>query len=161
MSERSVSLDPLALRQAFGAVPSSVVALAAVVDEKPIGLAASTFVPVSLAPPLVAFCVQYTSTTWPALRECPSIGVSVLGSGHSVAARQLAGPGNRFADLATTTADTGAVLLDDSAVQLECAVHEEVPAGDHLIVVLKVLTISAAPDAEPLLFHRSSFRILS
>ncbi len=155
-----MALDPLALRQAFGAVPSSVVALAAVVDGRPIGLAASTFVPVSLDPPLVAFCVQHTSTTWPVLRECPHIGVSVLGSGHSAAARQLAGPGNRFANLATTTADNGAVLLDDSVAQLECALHKEVAAGDHLIVLLDVLAIDAAPDAEPLVFHRSSFRIL-
>ena len=160
MSGPTVTLDPLALRRAFGAVPSSVVALAAVVDGRPVGLAASTFVPVSLDPPLVAFCVQHTSTTWPVLRDCRHIGVSVLGSGHAAAARQLAGPGNRFAELATTPVAGGAVLLDDSVAQLECAVHQEVPAGDHLIVLLDVLAIDAAPDAEPLVFHRSAFRIL-
>ena len=160
MSTTSAAFDSLALRQAFGAVPSSVVALAAIVDGTPMGMAASTFVPVSLDPPLVAFCVQHTSTTWPVLRSCARVGVSVLGSGHSAAARQLAGPGDRFRDLATTVAGDGALLLDDSVAQLECALRQEIPAGDHLIVVLDVLGIDAVPTAEPLLFHRSAFRVL-
>ena len=58
-------LTPAQLREAFGHFPSGVIAIAAEVDGTLVGLAASTFVPVSLDPPLVSFCVQNTSTTWP------------------------------------------------------------------------------------------------
>src|SRR5690606_9188880 len=48
-------LSPAALREAFGHVPSGVVAIAAEVDGTRLGMAVSTFVPVSLDPPLISF----------------------------------------------------------------------------------------------------------
>ena len=51
-------LSPTTLREAFGHFPSGVIAIAAEVGGTRVGLAASTFVPVSLDPPLVSFCVQ-------------------------------------------------------------------------------------------------------
>ncbi|MGB7111837.1 MAG: flavin reductase, partial [Mycobacterium sp.] len=52
------NLTPSSLREAFGHFPSGVIAIAAEIDGVREGLAASTFVPVSLDPPLVSFCVQ-------------------------------------------------------------------------------------------------------
>ena len=66
----SNKLTPTSLREAFSHFPSGVVAIAAEVAGTRHGLAASTFVPVSLDPPLVSFCVQNTSTTWPKLKDC-------------------------------------------------------------------------------------------
>ena len=56
----SNKLTPTSLREAFSHFPSGVVAIAAEVAGTRHGLAASTFVPVSLDPPLVSFCVQNT-----------------------------------------------------------------------------------------------------
>jgi flavin reductase (DIM6/NTAB) family NADH-FMN oxidoreductase RutF len=55
-------LDPRRLRDAFGIFPSGVVAVAASLDGRPVGLAASSFTSVSLEPPLV-------SISWPARRR--------------------------------------------------------------------------------------------
>jgi flavin reductase (DIM6/NTAB) family NADH-FMN oxidoreductase RutF len=64
--------DATALRGAFGRFPSGVVALCATCkDGVPIGMAASSFVAVSVAPALVGVCVQHTSSTWSRLRERP------------------------------------------------------------------------------------------
>jgi flavin reductase (DIM6/NTAB) family NADH-FMN oxidoreductase RutF len=91
-------LDPKSLREAFGHFPSGVIAIAAEVDGVRVGLAASTFVPVSLDPPLVSFAVQNTSETWPKLKDLPRLGISVLGEAHDEAARTLAAKtGDRFA----------------------------------------------------------------
>ena len=49
------NLDPRRLRKAFGIFPSGVVAVAALVDNTLVGLAASSFTSVSLDPPLVSF----------------------------------------------------------------------------------------------------------
>ena len=86
----NTELSPAALREAFGHFPSGVIAIAAEVDGVRVGLAASTFVPVSLDPPLVAFCVQNSSETWPKLKDLPALGISVLGESHDQAARTLA-----------------------------------------------------------------------
>src|SRR5690606_13074244 len=69
----------LGLRRVYGAYPTGVTAVAGLVGGRPVGIAASSFVPVSLTPPLVSVCVAHTSTTWPLLRDLPRIGISVLG----------------------------------------------------------------------------------
>ncbi|MDX1892307.1 flavin reductase family protein [Mycolicibacterium sp. 050158] len=157
-------LSPTSLREAYGHFPSGVIAIAAEVDGVRVGLAASTFVPVSLDPPLVAFCVQNSSTTWPKLVDLPYLGISVLGESHDAAAKTLAAKtGDRFAGLDTRSSDRGAVFIHGTSVWLESAIEQLVPAGDHTIVVLRVhdITVHDDPDIEaPIVFHRSAFRRL-
>jgi flavin reductase (DIM6/NTAB) family NADH-FMN oxidoreductase RutF len=154
-------LTPTTLREAFGHFPSGVIAIAAEVDGTRVGLAASTFVPVSLDPPLVSFCVQNTSETWPKLKGLPSVGISVLGEAHDEAARALAAKtGDRFAGLKTVSRESGAVFVAGTSVWLESTVEQLVPAGDHTIVILRVSDITVHDDVPPIVFHRSTFRRL-
>jgi flavin reductase (DIM6/NTAB) family NADH-FMN oxidoreductase RutF len=157
-----VGLDVPALRGAFGHVPSGVVAVCAEVGGERVGMAVSSFVPVSLDPPLVGFCVQRTSMTWPRLRASARIGISVLGARHGGAARSLATrTGDRFAGLTTETGEGGALFVEGASVWLATAVEEEVGAGDHVIVVLSVRVVWVRDDVDPIVFHRSEFRRLS
>ena len=126
----SNKLTPTSLREAFGHFPSGVVAIAAEVAGIRHGLAASTFVPVSLDPPLVSFCVQNTSTTWPKLKDLPMLGISVLGESHDDAARTLAAKtGDRFAGLETVSNDSGAVFIKGTALWLEERGRASDPGG--------------------------------
>jgi flavin reductase (DIM6/NTAB) family NADH-FMN oxidoreductase RutF len=155
------NLSPSTLREAFGHFPTGVIAIAAEVDDTRVGLAASTFVPVSLEPPLVSFCVQNTSETWPKLRGLPYLGISVLGEAHDEAARTLAAKtGDRFAGLQTVSTETGAVFVEGTSVWLESSIEQLIPAGDHTIVILRVSDITVHPDVPPIVFHRSTFRRL-
>lgn len=156
-----IDLSPSSLREAFGHFPSGVIAIAAEVDGVRVGLAASTFVPVSLEPPLVSFCVQNSSTTWPRLKDLPFLGISVLGEAHDAAVATLAAKtGDRFAGLDTRSTDRGAVFIHGTSVWLESAIEQLVPAGDHTIVVLRVHYITVHDDVAPIVFHRSTFRRL-
>ncbi|MBD8043565.1 flavin reductase family protein [Arthrobacter sp. Sa2BUA2] len=156
-------LQPNALRRAFGRFPSGIAALCAEIGGVPQGIVASSFtVGVSMEPPLVMFAVQNTSRTWPVLRSARRIGVSVLGTGHDGVCRQIASrDGDRFAGLDLHEAG-GALFLDDAALWLDCSIENEVPAGDHAVVLLRVHGYSTHEDAhEPLVFHGSAFRNLS
>jgi flavin reductase (DIM6/NTAB) family NADH-FMN oxidoreductase RutF len=157
-------LSPSALREAFGYFPSGVIAIAAEVDGAKVGLAASTFVPVSLDPPLVSFCVQNSSTTWPKLKDLPFLGISLLGESHDEAVKTLAAKtGDRFAGMETQSTDRGAVFIHGTSVWLESAIEQLVEAGDHTIVVLRVHAITLHDDPAiqaPIVFHRSTFRRL-
>jgi flavin reductase (DIM6/NTAB) family NADH-FMN oxidoreductase RutF len=156
-----LDMSPATLREAFGHFPSGVIAMCAEVDGDRTGLAASTFVPVSLDPPLVAFCIQNNSTTWPRLRAAARLGISVLGESHGGAARILAAKhGDRFAGLSTTSTVDGAVLIDGASVWLETSIEQEVPAGDHAIVVMRIEGLHLHGDVHPIVFHRSAFRRL-
>ncbi|MCV7409968.1 oxidoreductase [Mycobacterium florentinum] len=157
----SNKLTPTSLREAFGHFPSGVVAIAAEVAGVRVGLAASTFVPVSLDPPLVSFCVQNTSTTWPKLKDLPMLGISVLGEAHDEAAKTLAAKtGDRFAGMETVSYDSGAVFIKGTGLWLESAIEQIIPAGDHVIVVLRVNEVTVDAEVAPIVFHRSAFRRL-
>lgn len=150
------------LRQMFGRFPSGVVAVCAEVDGAPVGLAVSTFVPVSLDPPLVSICVRTASTTWPLLRRAPRLGISVLGAHHEGVARALAGPAeHRFGDVATVPRDGGALFVAGAPLALTASVVDDVVAGDHLIVVSRVNEVLVDDGHDPLVFHRSSLRPLA
>jgi flavin reductase (DIM6/NTAB) family NADH-FMN oxidoreductase RutF len=151
------------LRGVFGAFPSGVTAVAAMIDGQPIGIAASSFTSVSLEPALVSVCVAHASTTWPILGKASRFGLSVLGSDQAELCRQLsARTGDRFAGVAWRATNRGAVLLDGASAWLDCSVDQVVRAGDHDIVVLAVHTHRLHPDPDrlPLVFHASKFRIL-
>jgi flavin reductase (DIM6/NTAB) family NADH-FMN oxidoreductase RutF len=155
-------MDSHVLRRTFGTFPSGVVALCGVVDGAPQGMVASSFVTVSLEPPLVAFCVQWTSTTWPQLEDLPRIGVSVLGEAHDAAARQLASKvGDRFADLPIEVVDDGTVFLHGAGAWLDCSTQEVFQAGDHGIVLLRVHGLTLHDGVAPLIFAGSTFRKLA
>lgn len=154
-------LDPQALREAFGVFPSGVVAVAAEVDGRPVGLAASSFTSVSLDPPLVSFSIANTSKTWPDLRRARHLGVTILADHHGAVCRQLAGPvDRRFDGLSVSVSSDEALTLDDGLARFDCTIHREVEAGDHTIVLLRLHAVDAGAGqvpGSPLVFHRSGF----
>ncbi|ANY09456.1 flavin reductase family protein [Pseudonocardia sp. HH130630-07] len=157
------TVDTAGLRQVFGRFPSGVTAVCALDDDRvPVGLAASSFVAVSLDPPLVGLCVQHTSTTWPRLRDRARLGLSVLGDGQDRICRQLASKqGDRFAGLDLHRTADGAVLLGGASAWLDCSVESAVTAGDHDLVLLRVHRQCTHPGRGPLVFHESGFHALA
>ena len=154
-------LDPTRLRRVFGAFPSGVTAVAALVDDAPVGMTASSFTSVSLEPALVSICVAHSSQTWSVLRHAPRIGVSILSAEQEYAGRQLGGKGReRFAGLDWRATTDGAVFLDGASGWLDTSIVRQVRAGDHHIVVLAVHDLDADHDVRPLVFHASQFRRL-
>lgn len=161
MTTTSETLDPAELRRVFGAFPSGVIAIAALIDGAPVGIAASSFTSVSLDPPLVSICVANTSTTWPLLSGVSRFGVSVLAADQAEAGRQLAARNSdRFANLDWRATPDGAVLLEGASAWLHCSTHAVYPGGDHDIVVLRVHDLDADHAIRPLVFHASKFHRL-
>ena len=112
----SIELTAATLREAFGHFPSGVIAIAAEVDGA-LGVGRQHLRARALEPPLVSFCVQNTSETWPKLKDLPSLGISVLGEAHDEAARALAAKtGDRFAGLETVSRESGAVFIAGTSV---------------------------------------------
>ena len=154
--------DQTALRAAFGCIPQGVTAVCALDgDGTPHGIAASSLTTVSLDPPLISLCMANTSRTWPRLRGLPRLGVSVLSHRQNAACRALAAQcDNRFADINWIATDDGAVLLDGAVLWMDCSVDNEMAAGDHQLILLRIHRLSARPELEPLVFHASRFHRL-
>ncbi|MEX5711688.1 flavin reductase [Parafrankia soli] len=158
----ATAVDQRLLRTTFGCFPSGVTAVCGLAGREPVGMAVSSFASVSLDPPLVSVCVANSSTTWPRLRALGRLGVSVLGEAHDLAARQLsARDGDRFAGMELTSTSGGALFVAGSAATLECELVSEVPAGDHLIALLRIHALDSDASVTPLVFHGSRFRQLA
>jgi flavin reductase (DIM6/NTAB) family NADH-FMN oxidoreductase RutF len=159
--EYTSSLTAEVLRKAFGRFPTGVVGVCARVAQEIIGLAASSFVAISLDPPLISFCIRNESGTWRKLSQAPRLGITVLSESQAAIARALAGPrvSERFSGLTYTMTTDGAVFVDDGALYFDCSIHDVVPAGDHQVVILTVHAVGQSPaGVAPLLYYGSSFR---
>ena len=71
------------LREAFGRFATGVAFVTADGDGSPLGLIVSSFVAVSLQPPLISFCPARDSLTWRRMRSSERFAVNVLGSWHA------------------------------------------------------------------------------
>lgn len=157
--------DEVALKRAYSCFPSGVVGVCchhtSPAGTELVGMAASAFTSVSLNPPLVSVCVQNTSTTWPRLRAAGTIGVSVFAHDQDQVCRRLAGPAaHRFDGITPLGAGDGALFIPGAAAHLSCTIDSEIPAGDHVLVLLRIRRLDSDPGVEPLVFHASTFRAL-
>lgn len=154
----------MAVRDGFSHFPQGVVLIAAELDGEAQGLVASAFtVGVSLEPPLVSVAIQHTSSTWPKLREAPQLGISLLGSAHHAISHQLASQdrARRFDGVEHTVTEEGALHLDGVPVWMTTRIHDELPAGDHVMVLLEVLDIGTSEESEAMVMHQRVFRELT
>ncbi|MDX3585139.1 flavin reductase family protein [Streptomyces europaeiscabiei] len=128
--------------------------------DRPAGFACQSFSSLSLDPPLVAFMVGRTSTTWPRIARAGVFCVNVLGADQGDLCRSFAVSGaDKFAGVAHTPAPaTGSPRLTGAAAWIDCTIHAVHTGGDHLIVVGRVKALGTDDEAtRPLLFHRGRF----
>lgn len=127
------------------------------------GMTVSAFSSVSVDPPLVLVCINTRADTGDGLFASGSFAVNVLNSTQQHTSNQFAGGSSqeqRFLDNAWSTLKTGAPILNDSLMSLDCTVVEKVQAGTHWVVIGEVQT-SVCRDGEPLLYYSGSYRELS
>jgi 3-hydroxy-9,10-secoandrosta-1,3,5(10)-triene-9,17-dione monooxygenase reductase component len=145
------------LRFVMAHLPTGVTVVAASTPDGPTGMAANSFVSVSLDPPLVLFCPAKSSTTWPPIREVGQFCINVMAGHHEELCRQFARKGaDRFAGVDWHASQCGPAL-DDAVAWLDCELEAEHEAGDHTIAVARVLDLGAAPEVAPLVFFRGVY----
>ncbi|MFB7332879.1 flavin reductase family protein [Streptomyces adustus] len=132
-----------------------------------VGMTATAFLSVSLDPPLVLVSLRTGSRMDDLLDEQPCWAVSVLTEGQRHIAGRFAMKGRisdrlLFADLPYVRGEvSGAPLLDGALATLECRTEQRVTAGDHTLVIGRVLS-ARVPSTEggPLLYFRGRYRQL-
>jgi 3-hydroxy-9,10-secoandrosta-1,3,5(10)-triene-9,17-dione monooxygenase reductase component len=123
----------------------------------PVGMSCNSFTSVSLDPPLIAVFPAENSSTWPAIRQAGHFCVNVLASGDERLARAFAVRGtDRFAGV-NVHQRVGGPGLDEAVVWLGCQIYAEHEAGDHTLVLGKVLNMEARPDANALVFFKGRY----
>ncbi|SPC16653.1 flavin reductase family protein [Cupriavidus taiwanensis] len=147
-----------ALRDALGQFATGVtVVTAAGADGRAVGVTINAFASVSLAPPLLLWCLARSSGSLPVLRAAPCHAINVLGSDQLEVCRRFAARGDdRFAGIAHRSGPCGTVLIDGTLAYFICR-HRSVRAvGDHVLFVVEVVAYGASPGT-PLVFHGGAF----
>lgn len=137
-------------------------------DGEDVGMTATAFLSVSLDPPLVMVSVREGSRMDDLLDEQPLWAVSVLSENQRHIAGRFAMKGRisdrlLFEGLPRTRGEaSGAPLLGGALATLECRTEQRVPAGDHTLVIGRVLTATTASNADggPLAYFRGRYRQL-
>ncbi len=125
----------------------------------PLGFTAQAFTSVSLEPPLVAMCPARTTASWSRMRTVGSFCANILTEDQEALCRAFATKGaDKFRGVGWRPSHrTGSPVLADVLAWVDCVVEAEHEAGDHLIVVGRVVDLGLERHALPLLFYRGGY----
>lgn len=153
--------DPVALRRALGCFVTGVtIVTARGTDGRPHGFTANSFTSVSLDPPLVLVCVGHETECFEVYRQCLRFAINVLGdSQRAISDRFATEHSDRFAGVRWREGSYGSPILEGCIASLECAAWQRIEAGDHMILVGRVLVCEDSTD-RPLAYWRGRYRSL-
>jgi 4-hydroxyphenylacetate 3-hydroxylase, reductase component len=159
-----MDFDSKGFRDAMGAFPTGIAVVTAASQEMShIGITVNSFTSVSLEPPLVLWCIDRRSRRYPHFAQAPGFTVSILASGHREVSARLARAGEHNLDgISLIPTTLGPPALADSLAVFECARESVQDAGDHAILIGRVLRFARHDGAgAPLVYFRGRYGALA
>jgi 3-hydroxy-9,10-secoandrosta-1,3,5(10)-triene-9,17-dione monooxygenase reductase component len=154
----AVNADTAHFRAVLGHFATGIVVVTGVLDGKPSGLTCQSFVSLSLDPALVAFCPSKRSSSWKRIQQSGAFCANVLTEDQEEVSRVFATSGaDKFRGIGWRAAETGSPILLDVLAWVDCRIDARYDAGDHDIIVGRVVDLEAAPRGRPLLTYRGGY----
>lgn len=160
MSLHSIAVEPLSFREALGHYASGITVITSHIEGEPIGFTCQSFYSVSMSPPLVSFSVMSTSASYPRIRQAGRFAVNILSGEQVRISNQFARRGtDKWHGVEWQESPLGNPIIAGSLHWLDCEIHAEHPAGDHLIVIgeVKALNLKDAAATQPLLYFKGQY----
>jgi flavin reductase (DIM6/NTAB) family NADH-FMN oxidoreductase RutF len=126
------------------------------------GMTVTAFTSVSVNPPQVLVCINESADTGSGIEESQSFAVNILNADQQDLSNQFAGGTSqqqRFENTDWKAGITGAPILNNTLMSLDCKVVEKVLAGTHWIIIGEVQDC-VCRSSEPLLYYRGAYREL-
>ncbi|MDH3308834.1 MAG: flavin reductase family protein [Acidimicrobiia bacterium] len=156
-----MAIDPGVFLSTMGNVAASVTVVTTYDGDEPQGLTVSAFSSVSLDPPLVLACVGNESTSLPALRAHGGFSVSFLAEGAAEEALIMASKELPKFSLVPHRAPAnpiaGPILEEHSFAYFECETTDLIQAGDHVVLIGRVIAARHLDGRPPLVWFRKTF----
>ncbi|MGC7837742.1 flavin reductase family protein [Pseudomonas wayambapalatensis] len=160
MSQLGTAIEPLRFREALGHYASGITVVTSFIDDQPIGFTCQSFYSVSMSPPLVSFSVMSNSASYPRIRQAGRFAVNILSDEQVGISNQFARRGtDKWHGVEWQSSPLGNPLIAGSLHWLDCEIHAEHAAGDHLIVIgeVKALNLQEAGATQPLLYFKGQY----
>ncbi len=159
-----MTFDEARFKQAMSTFATGVTIVSGLEDGHPVGFTCQSFISLSIDPPFVAVAPARTSTSWPRIARAGTFCVNVLADHQSHICEGFAvSGGDKFQGVAWHPAPaTGAPVLEGSLAWVDCRVELVHDAGDHELIIGRVLDLGLGDvDGSPLVFYRSRFATLA
>ena len=106
----------------------------------PRGFTANSFTSVSLDPPLVLVCIDKRGRSFEVFSEGDGYAVNILSESQQTVSNAFAtSTDDRFARVEWHTGPAGHPVFEGAAAWLDCRRHDLVDAGDHVIMIGRVI----------------------
>lgn len=155
-----MTFDSATFRHVLGHYPTGVTVITAMDEDRPVGFAIGSFASVSLEPPLVLFCSDHRSSTWPRIEAAGAFCVNILADDQIDVCRQFSSKADdKFVGIDwDPSAQSHSPRLAGVLAWIDCELEAVHPGGDHDIVVGRVLDLDLQRhDAGPLVFFQGGF----
>lgn len=160
MSLPSTAIEPLSFRRALGHYASGITVITSHMGGEPIGFTCQSFYSVSVSPPLVSFSVMSSSASYPRIRQAGRFAVNILSGEQVEISNQFAQRGtDKWHGVEWQESPLGNPIIVGSLHWLDCEIHAEHAAGDHVIVIgeVKALNLQEAAATQPLLYFKGQY----
>jgi 3-hydroxy-9,10-secoandrosta-1,3,5(10)-triene-9,17-dione monooxygenase reductase component len=148
------------MRKALGQFASGVTVVTSMDDEGPIGFACQSFASVSLEPPLILFCADHRGRSWPRIRATGRFSINVLHEAQTDLCARFGGrAGRKFDGLDWELSKWSTPSLPGVLMRAHAEIHDVHTAGDHDVVIGRVLELESVTEERPMIFFRGAFGI--
>ena len=158
-------LDKGSFRHAMSHFASGVTIMTTTVAGRMHGMTVSAFASQSLDPLLILVSVERSTTMHRLVIESRAFAINILGEQGEGTARFFADnarlDGPEFQEGAYHLGVTGSPLLEEATAYLEATLDATLEAGDHTVMVGRVVALQVVRDTAPLIYYRSGYRSLS
>lgn len=136
-----------AYRRAMGAFATGVCVVTVEGPSGPVGMTVNSVTSVSLEPRLLLWCLDDSAERAGAFLQGKPFSVHVLGVGEAGWADRFSRGDCRLAAEETGQAETGAPVLKGGLARFDCVLHQQIPMGDHQILVGRVVYFESQEGA--------------
>ncbi len=155
-------IDPAEFRRVLGHFPTGVTVVTSAGTpgtDRPVGVAIGSFVSISLDPPLVGFFLGSHSGSLGPILDAGSFCVNVLCHDQIELCGVMASKSDDKFDGVDVTiaAGSGAPMLPDVHAVIDCAVDRVADAGDHQLIVGRVLSLDTIRHESPMVFYKGQY----
>jgi len=129
-------------------------------DGRHVGMTANSLASVSLEPPLLLVCIDHGAEMHGTLVAAQQFVVNILASHQEAISRRFANQHeDRFDGIGYHLNHQGLAVLDGILASVECERFGTFEAGDHTVVVGRVVG-GSIHDGRPLLYYRGGYTAL-
>jgi flavin reductase (DIM6/NTAB) family NADH-FMN oxidoreductase RutF len=159
--EEQSAMNAIHFRDGMRLMANSVVIVTSTFEGVRRGLTATAVCSLSAEPPMLAVCINKSSSAYPTIHGGSHFAVNCLSRDQRPVADAFAGGlkhDERFMEGHWTEGETGVPVLQGTVTTFECELHQTVDVATHTLFIGLVKSVRNSSETEPLIYHNRAYK---